>query len=384
MAVQRRPAKGTDSRGKVSWVVRWYEDGKQKSRSFSTRSEATTFDAEVTQLKARGQAAYIASKLTVGELFDMWATRDTITRESTRESYKHTKGDLYPLEKRHVTKITPMDIECWYKTLTEEGRSWRGGSVLAPRTAKEHIMRLSSAYNWGQKRDLVGKNPCVLADIPGLSKTHTSGGVCPWSRNQFLILARQLEVGGHQYKTEPKSKVRQTADPNIRCAILVHLALGTGARISELLGLIWSDVDLDCLTVTISRQIGRGGVYAELKTPNAYRTIPITEDLATILRDYRYTSKFNKDDDPVIPTVSGKPSRPITMASHIRHAADYLGFHGMHLHECRHLYASTLISKGAPITTISLLLGHSKPSITLDIYSHALQGHTDSARAFLE
>lgn len=384
MSVQRRPAKGTDSRGKVTWVVRWYEDGKQKSKSFPTRAEASGFDAEVTQLKKQGKSAYIASKLTVGELFDMWSTRETITRDSTRESYKHTKGDLYPLQHRHVTKITPMDIEDWYKTLTEEGRTWRNGSVLAPRTAKEHVMRLSSAYNWGQKRDLVGKNPCVLADIPGLSSTHKSGGVCPWSREQFLLLARQLEIGCHEYKTEPTASFKQKADPNVRAGMLVHLALGTGARMSELLGLLWKDVDLEEKTVTISKQVGRGGEYAELKTPNAYRTIPISERLANDLKDYKSAAKFNKEDDPVIPTVSGNVSRPITMAAHIRHAADHLGFHGMHLHECRHLYASTLISKGAPITTISNLLGHSKPSITLDIYSHALQGHADSARAFLE
>lgn len=389
MAVQRRPKTGTDKRGRVSWVVRWYEDGKQKSKSFDTRSDASAFDATITTAKARGERLHFADSLTVTELFDMWRARPTVTRQATIDGYKDTAKNLGDLGDLVAQKVRPEDVEAWHKALTVTGRTWKDGTTVSERTAREHLNRLSSAFTWGQRRDLVAQNACQKADITGGHSTPKEGaGVTPWNRSDFLRVATQLETGGHLYKTEPKAKHKQKADANPVGAMVVRLAVDTGARLSELLGLTWEDIDTDQATVSIVKQVGRGGKYEPLKTENAARVVPVPRELAQTLEDYK--SDLSKrgykthDGAPVLPNRRGTPTRPITAGAHVRHASTACGLDGLHLHAARHLYASTLIHKGAPIVTVSKLLGHANPSITMQVYSHALEDYTDTARAYIE
>lgn len=382
MSVQRRPKTGTDKRGRVSWVVRWYEDGKQRSKSFATRGDAVQFDAEITQAKMRGQSAHLASDITVGELFDQWAGRETVIRDTTREGYRHTRDDLKPIEGKKATTLTAKDVEKWHQLLIT-GREWRDGSALSTRTAREHVSRLAAAYTWGARRDMVGRNVVQVADIPGLG-TVARGGVCPWTYDQFIQVAVQLERGGHLYKTAPSAKNKQKADPHHAAGLLVRIALDTGARLSEILGLTWGDVDLEHGTITINKQVSKKGEYVDLKTPNANRVVPLPDALRDHMRHYKQAQKNTGDNAPVLATTRGGVCRPITMGAHIRHAADAVNLSGLHLHQARHLYASRLIEKGAPVTTVSALLGHASPSITLDIYSHVMQDYTESARAYIQ
>lgn len=382
MAVQRRPAQGTDKRGRVKWVVRWYEDGKQYSKSFDTRTAANAFDAEVTTQVRKGVRSS-SNSLTVLDMFTAWVNRPTVTRQATKDSYTHTLTDLHPLYGKKIQDVRPQDIENLYKVLTVTGRPWRGYSTLSPRTATEHVSRLSACYEWAIKRQEAEYNPVKAADVPRLGEVISSKGEVKYSRDQYEKLAQVLERGGYTYRTAPSAKFKQKADPKRGIAMLVRIALGTGMRLSEVLGLTWYDIDTTAKTVTVNKQLSRKGEYQTTKTQAGIRVIPITDKLVQDLEAYKQYAKFTADTDPVIATVSGNPMRPITATAHVRHAAEACGLDGAHVHECRHIYASELIQRGAPVTTVSSLLGHANPSITMTVYAHVLDDHLDKAREYL-
>lgn len=77
----------------------------------------------------------------------------------------------------------------------------------------------------------------------------------------------------------------------------------------------------------------------------------------------------------------GEPLRPDRLGSAFIAAQDGLGWPRLVFHGLRHTSATVLLSKGVPITLVSQRLGHSKVSITLDVYDHAIPSHgADAAR----
>jgi integrase len=173
---------------------------------------------------------------------------------------------------------------------------------------------------------------------------------------------------------------------------LASLALATGMRRNEMLGLRWRDVDLDGGKLTIEQSLEQTPAHGirikSPKTKKGRRTISLPAATVVELRQHWREQQEQRlalgmgrapADSHVLATYDGKPESPnrITKAWPVAMAA--IGMKGVTLHSLRHTHASMLIASGVDILTISRRLGHSSPTITLSVYGHLVHGTDDRA-----
>jgi integrase len=172
-------------------------------------------------------------------------------------------------------------------------------------------------------------------------------------------------------------------------------ALYSGLRISELLGLVWADVDFAAGLVRVTAQLSRAhrGEPAQRvppKTPASVRGIPLLPQLADRLVAHRRGTPFASTTDWVFATSRGTPYGVRNVARRIlKKAADDAGLNGdgrpaLRFHDLRHTFASHLIVDLAlDVAQVSRILGHASITITLDVYTHLFDDarHAQEIRA---
>jgi integrase len=158
-----------------------------------------------------------------------------------------------------------------------------------------------------------------------------------------------------------------------------QLLATTGVRISEAVGLRWSDLELDSSTpyLQTTRAIVRGVAVAP-KSRNGVRIIPLTADLAAELCSRRPADC--SDDSPVFPGRNGRPSDPGSLRRRVLvPAAQRVGLDGIGFHTFRHTCASLLIESGVSPLRLQRWMGHHSAAYTLDAYGHLIDGELGPA-----
>ncbi len=158
----------------------------------------------------------------------------------------------------------------------------------------------------------------------------------------------------------------------------ILLCLYSGLRIGELLALEWSDIDMTKAELTVNRTCHFGkdktGKYTRMtdtpKTNSSARTIPLPKQLVPMLREIK------KNSHSIYVISSGV--KPISIRSYQRTFASVLqkleiphrGFHSL-----RHTFATRALECGMDVKTLSEILGHKSPTVTLNRYAHSLMEH---------
>jgi integrase len=167
----------------------------------------------------------------------------------------------------------------------------------------------------------------------------------------------------------------------------------------ELLGLCWWCVDFDEGVIRVRHQLTRGSRkdpprLVELKTRGARRDVVLLPALLELLHEHRrkaFRRGFARKADYVFVSSEGTPlgyrnfsQRGLTKAAD-RAALNADGQPKLTLHDLRHTFGSHLVRQGADVVTVSRQMGHARPSIRLDIYSHefAAVRHRDSVASKL-
>ncbi len=167
-----------------------------------------------------------------------------------------------------------------------------------------------------------------------------------------------------------------------------YVALFTGLRRSELLGLQWSDINFELAELRIirTRHRLRDGAMAlkSPKTARGRRTVALTPSTVTMLREHLEHQKAThnetvKGSDYVFTDLVGSPLMPDTVTQAWRKVANSAGLKGIRLHDARHSHASLMLQQGIHPKIVSERLGHSAVMITLDTYSHVLPGLQQAA-----
>jgi integrase len=186
------------------------------------------------------------------------------------------------------------------------------------------------------------------------------------------------------------------AAQNSRHGALIHLALATGMRKRELLGLKWSDLDWNRSMLRISRQVQRvtkkGMIFGPPKTDAGRRTIPLDENTLRVIRKHLAQQRLDRasigerwqDFGLMFPSTIGTPQSPSNLLKEFKVLLGEAGVRVIRFHDLRHTAASHMLNQGVPISDVSKILGHSEPSTTLDIYTHLIPVAQDGAASFSE
>jgi integrase len=163
---------------------------------------------------------------------------------------------------------------------------------------------------------------------------------------------------------------------------LYFLAVKTGMRMGELMGLKWDDIDFDDGFLKVKRQLGReGGYNFKYKPPkhDSTRRIRLSPETVTVLKELRQEQLHRRlrsqeweEEELVFTTPKGEHLKPSTMRQKLKRGLENSECTLVPFHNLRHTCATLLLNDGMNPKAVSERLGHKKVSTTLDVYSHVI------------
>ena len=302
-----------------------------------------------------GLLSAVPEKQSLESFLNSWLTdvAKPRVRPKTLQHYSSLiKNHILPaLGKVPLVKLTPQHVQVFLASKRDD---------LSPKTCRHLRTCLSIALGSAVKWNLVVRNSAALTDPPALGDR----------RVRFLSVD---ELGAFD-----------AAARGHRLEALFSLALSTGARQAELLGLRWKDIDLENREISISAQLQRVDGKLTLTTPKtrkSRRKVRLCESAVSALIAHRMRQEFEKelassmwaDLDFVFTNPStGTPIDQRTLVKHFYRIRDAAGIKDFRFHDLRHSCATFLLAQGVPVKMISEILGHSSSSFTMDIYAHAM------------
>jgi len=172
-----------------------------------------------------------------------------------------------------------------------------------------------------------------------------------------------------RFLNEQEMRALLAATPE-RFRAAVATLLFTGLRASEVLGLVWADVDFTKRRVLVRHQMGRGGQRTRLKSRGSAREVILIARLAVILEEHRRTSRWSTPDDLVFTSTVGTSMTYRRLSQAVKKATTDAGLRGVSAHVLRYTFASVLIYQGRDVAFVARQLGHTTPSTTWDSYIH--------------
>ncbi len=332
--------------------------GKRRTFYGRTAAQAREKLAAAQQVVARG-LPLPSEQVTVARFAQDWlAGIQPTVRPATWQHYESLlRVHVFPtLGRVRLTRLQPSHLQGLYSNRIEAG--------LSPTTVRHvhkvlHLM-LERAVRWGT----VVSNVARLADPPRAVR-----------RDLPMVTAEQ--AGG-----------LLVAARDHRLEALFVVALTTGARMSELLGLTWSSVDLDRGSITIRttlQWIDREPQLAEPKTGRSRRTIALAPMAVSALRRHRTRQleealrvgpAWTNLLDLCFTSQVGYPlKRHSVLRRDFRPLLSIAGLpETLRFHDLRHIAASLALSQNVPWTLVSEMLGHANVSTTMNVYAHTVPG----------
>ncbi|MGC5033923.1 tyrosine-type recombinase/integrase [Micromonospora sp. DT229] len=235
---------------------------------------------------------------------------------------------------------------------------------IRPATVRYIRAVLSAALADGVREDLLGRNVASSVRLPTPRSDFQ-----PFTAGE----ARRYLLAAAYHRHGP----------------LFELALRTGLRRGELLGLRWDDIDLDAGHLYVRRTLARtrgGPTFQPVKTHRSARRIVLPRDCVTALKRYRTRQDIDRRDAGddwtetglVFTTSTGGPMDPAAVHRHHQAICELADVRYIRFHDLRHTCATLLLEQGVDLVTIKDLLGHAQIHTTADIYSHVrlrLQRH---------
>jgi integrase len=277
-------------------------------------------------------------------------------RETTYLSYAELLHNhvLPTLGAVALDELRPADLQELYALLLISGRA-DGNGGLSPRTVRYIHSIVREALGHAVKWRLLRTNPALDADPPRQNHKPVSAWT-PKDASAFLAALR----GDRLYP-------------------LYLLALTTGMRRGELLGLRWQDVDLEYGHISIRQarvRVGGKAMDSETKTGRV-RLVAIGEAVCQALeahRDRQRAEEAVHGHSPgyVFTTSRGTPYSPRNVSRHFENCVPKLGLPRIRFHDLRHTLATMMLAAGQHPKVVAEMLGHSQVRITLETYTHVL------------
>lgn len=299
-----------------------------------------------TQLSEHGpRSGRAEAPPTLNDYLDRWlalAARPRLRSKSYLDYRSLLARHIRPLlGNRLLPSIAPLELQAVYHGMLQRGLSAR---TIHYTQAVLHTA-LEQAIGWR----LLHSNPAAGVSLP-------------------KVPARATRVF-----TVEEAKQFLTAARNTRYGTVFALALTTGLRPSEYLGLRWSDVDWVNQTITVARTLekGKGWCFSETKRPASRRQVRLQGWVTRLLANL-YAKQKGAATDPIFRTSKGRPINSDYLTRHLHQILAAAELPRIRLYDLRHAAASLALAAGVPPKVIAEQLGHAHTSFTLDVYAHLL------------
>lgn len=375
----KRPVKGS------TWTYAFSvttATGRRQITKGGFRTKRDAEDALTIELAEHGQGGAVKvepSKMALTTyLRDEWLPTLHGLKPTTRQGYSDlAEAYVIPeLGDERLCDLSPGQVAKFYDHLRTSGRrrpTKDGSTALAESTVHHVHVALSAALGHAVEAGFLRVSP--ITQLPRKARPKASGKDTPemrvWTAEQaraFLASAAKDRLVG-----------------------LYDLALNTGLRRGELVGLRWEDVDLERSTLAVRRSTSTVGYEAVDGTPksNRARTIDLDDGTVAALKAHRKRQLEERmawgeawtDTGLVFTREDGTALHPQTLLWHLRKLSKVAGVPAIRLHDLRHTHATLGLAAGVPPKVMQERLGHSSVQITLDLYSHVVPGMQADAAA---
>jgi len=344
----------TRRRGPDVWIFRFRDGQMNRKEQVGTVEQFTNKTAA---LKA---CELLRSKL----------NRGTRAPHSVMELVSHYNEHELPIKTPYTREVYEGYLHTWIvpkwgtlllsdvKSVAVE--SWLGTLPLANGTRAKLRNLMHAVYTHGMRWEFVNTNPISLGRQSAKRE-----------RTPDVLTAEEVS-----------SLLKELSDP---WRTAVYVVITTGLRVSELLGLKWSDIDFVDGEIDLHRGVVRQNI-GEMKTEASRKPVPLDSQLAEVFIAWRSVCPYNQDGDYIFASPDMQGSQPYWptagMEKHIRTAAKRAGIaKRLGWHTLRHTFGTLVKSQGADVATTQALMRHANASITMDRYVQAVSGAKREAQA---
>ncbi len=351
-------------------------DGKRKKierGGFSTKAEAeAALTAKLHELNTTG-AIFEPSKMTFDELYQEFLELECHLTKRANTIKKYDSMYIHHVKEaighRYVKSITSRDIDKFIVELSKKGYS--EGFI------KSNFNFIAAVFSYAVRQKHIKENPSTNASIPKVTKAPIE-----------ILTTEQIQ-----------DMLEVLSNSNLITSFIIGLY--TGMRAGEVFGLRWSDINFNTKTISINKQLlfeTNHWCLGMPKTNGSNRVIKMSEFLSDYLQqcksnqesnresaaewyvDNKVFNNFTKKIELVTDFVNVKDNGMFLTSDSAKYISRVAKTKGIdfHFHILRHTHATQLLENGASIKLVQERLGHARPEITLQTYSHVTPLHENN------
>ena len=268
-------------------------------------------------------------------------------RPTSYARMKQLTKRVYPaIGHKRLDKITARHIQAFISDLYVNGKNQRNGKPLSRKTVVHHLNFISDIFAYAIKMDMLSDNPCRRVTVPkGESK----------EKEIYTI-------------DEVKQIFKKLDSEPLKWKLYIMLAIYSGFRRSEMLGLEWKDIDFENNIIHVrrtSQYTAEKGIYTDTtKTRKSKRVSKMPVFIMNLLRQFKAEQEAEaeqlgtkwEDHDRLFTKWNGAPMNPQTPFEWLKGYCERIGVPFKNIHSLRHLHASLLIFEGVECS--SSILGY--------------------------